>query len=101
MPDLAQFTAFDYSAIPPIDLDALPKELVQYKTDLLAFSEEELLYLRWRMMWKSLARQKQLPPKEFEELEKTIWGIRSGRGFGKTLAAANWLGGEAAELPGL
>lgn len=101
MPDLAQFSAFDYRAIPKIDLDALPKALVQYKTDLLAFSEEELLYLRWRMMWKSLARQKQLPPKEFEELEKTIWGIRSGRGFGKTLAAANWLGGEAAELPGL
>lgn len=101
MPDLMQFSAFDYSVLPSLDLDALPKSLIQYKTDLLTFSEEELYFLRWRMMWKSLARQKQLPPKEFEEYVKTIWGIRSGRGFGKTLAAANWLGGEAAQLPGL
>ena len=101
MADLQQFSAFDYSAIPPIDVDDLPEELEEYRTSLLEFTEEELHFLRWRMMWKSLARQKQLPPREFEELEKTIWGIRSGRGFGKTLAAANWLGGEAAGQPGL
>ena len=101
MPDLQQFSAFDYSVVPKIDLDELPKSLVQYKTDLLEFTEEELHFLRWRMMWKSLARQKQLPPKEFDEFVKTIWGIRSGRGFGKTLAAANWLGGEACSIPGL
>ena len=101
MPDLQQFSAFDYSAVPRIDLDDLPKELQDYKTSLLQFSEEELHFLRWRMMWKSMARQKQLPPKEFEEFEKTIWGIRSGRGFGKTLCAANWLGGRACSAPGL
>lgn len=101
MPDLMQFSAFDYTTLPKLDLDKLSKPLRQYRNDLLEFTDEELHFLRWRMMWKSLARQKQLPPKEFDEYVKTIWGIRSGRGFGKTLAAANWLGGEAAEMPGL
>ncbi len=101
MSDLQQFSAFDYSVIPKIDLDNLPKNLRQYKSDLLTFTDEELHFLRWRMMWKSMARHKQLPPKEFEEYVKTIWGIRSGRGFGKTLAAANWIGGEAATISGL
>jgi len=101
MPELQQFSAFDYSVQPRIDLDNLPKSLVQYKTDLLAFTEEELHFLRWRMLWKSMARQKQLPPKEFESFVKAIWGIRSGRGFGKTLCAANWIGGGACSVPGL
>ena len=98
---LQQFSAFDYSVIPKLDLENLPTELEDYKQDLLQFTDEELHFLRWRMMWKSMARQKQLPPKEFDEYVKTIWGIRSGRGFGKTLSAANWIGGEAAEHPGL
>jgi len=101
MPELQQFSAFDYTVMPKIDLDELPEELIQYRTDLMAFTEEELHFLRWRMMWKSMARQKQLPPKEFEEFVKTIWGVRSGRGFGKTLCAANWLGGRACSIPGL
>lgn len=101
MPELIQFSAFDYSAMPKIDLDNLPKSLNQYKKDLLEFTEEELHFLRWRMMWKSMARQKQLPPKEFEDFTKAIWGIRSGRGFGKTLSAANWIGGDACSVPGL
>ncbi len=101
MPSLQQFSAFDYSALPKVDLDDLPTELEQYRQDLLEFTEEELHLLRWRMMWKSLARKKQLPPDEFETLVKTIWGIRTGRGFGKTLAASNWLGGQAAEVPGM
>ena len=65
-----------------------------------SFTEEELHFLRWQICWKAMARQKQLPPAIFESLEKTIWGIRSGRGFGKTLAAANWLGAEAWKVPG-
>ena len=64
-----------------------------------SFSKEELLVIRWRMCWKAMARRKQLPPPEFESLEKTIWGIRSGRGFGKTLLAANWMGIEACGFP--
>ncbi len=63
------------------------------------FSEEELHLLRWRMCWQAMARRKQLPPPEFLRMEKMIWGIRSGRGFGKTLAAANWLGVCACEFP--
>jgi hypothetical protein len=101
MPDLQQFSAFDYTTVPRLDLDNLPAGLRQYKQDLLQFTEEELHFLRWRMMWKGLAREKQLPPTEFEDYTKTIWGIRSGRGFGKTLAAANWIGGEAAETRGI
>ncbi|WP_455363583.1 terminase large subunit domain-containing protein [[Eubacterium] cellulosolvens] len=65
-----------------------------------AFTPEELLFLRWQMCWKAMAREKQLPPPEFQSGDKTIWGIRSGRGFGKTLCAANWLGGEACRIPG-
>lgn len=64
-----------------------------------SFTEEELLLLRWRMCWKGMAREKQIPPISFQNGDKTIWGIRSGRGFGKTLTAANWLGVEAALFP--
>ena len=60
------------------------------------FSEEELQLLRWRICWRRMARIKQLPPPEFESMEKSIWMIRSGRGFGKTLTGANWLAIEAA-----
>lgn len=88
---------FDYS----LDLDNLPDELRDYRRALEDFTLEELHLLRWRMIWKAMAREKQLPPREFDEFEKTIWGIRSGRGFGKTLAAANWIGGEAAMAPAL
>lgn len=73
-------------------------ELKQYKDTLATFTEEELLFLRWRMMWRAKARKKQLPPKEFEEFEKTIWMCRSGRGWGKTLVGSNWLGMEAASF---
>lgn len=90
----------DYTA--PL-LDSLPpeqaKEIAKYKDTLASFTEEELLFLRWRMMWKAKARVKQLPPKEFESFEKTIWMCRSGRGWGKTLVGSNWLGMEAAAFP--
>ena len=65
-----------------------------------AFTTEELHFLRWQICWKAMARVKQLPPEEFAKGLKTIWGIRSGRGFGKTLSAANWLGTEACIIPG-
>jgi phage terminase large subunit-like protein len=84
-------------------LSAFPAEqqqaLKQYEDTLATFTEQELLFLRWRMMWKAKARQKQLPPKEFETFEKTIWMCRSGRGWGKTLVGANWLGMEGASFP--
>ena len=65
-----------------------------------AFTMEELHFLRWQICWKAMARYKQLPPLEFINGDKTIWGVRSGRGFGKTLCAANWLGAEACMIPG-
>ena len=63
------------------------------------FTEEELHLLRWRICWQRMARNKQLPPAEFTRMEKMVWGIRSGRGFGKTLAAANWMGITACTYP--
>jgi len=73
--------------------DQLPEDTAE-KIEL--FSEEELHLLRWRICWRQMARVKQLPPPEFESMEKSIWLIRSGRGFGKTLTGANWLAIEAA-----
>jgi len=102
MPAAVQhFSAFDYLEMPKADLDNLPKNLVQFKSDLDGFTEEELHLLRWRMAWKGMAREKQFPPETFASFEKTIWGVRSGRGFGKTLCAANWLGGEACAVSGI
>lgn len=59
-----------------------------------SFTEEELHLLRWRICWRRMARLKQLPPSEFEDPADDcyILGVRSGRGFGKTLMAANWMG---------
>jgi hypothetical protein len=76
--------------------EAVSHQLKEYKDVLGQFTQEELLFLRWRMMWRAMARQKQLPPKEFDSFEKTIWVARSGRGWGKTLVGSNWLGMEAA-----
>lgn len=66
-----------------------------------SFTLEDLLLLRWRLKWKATARRKQIPPEFLPKSEK-IWrffGIRSGRGFGKTMSAANWIGLEAALDP--
>jgi len=70
---------------------------LQKKLD--GLSLEDLLILDWGVQWRQTARRKQLPPAEFLTGEKPIWGLRSGRGFGKTLTAANWLGMEAALNP--
>lgn len=92
---------FDYSS----SIDSLPDELTadletidpNWRDVLQAFTDQELLLLRWSICWKQIARAKQLPPESFVSAEKIYWGIRSGRGFGKTLSAANWLGLEAAK----
>lgn len=68
-------------------------QLLEALTEL---SERELLIMRWRLRWLSVSREKQRPPLEFLHGNKFIWFIRSGRGFGKTMSAANWLGLEAA-----
>lgn len=56
----------------------------------------ELQLLEWRLRWQKTARPKQLaPPGDWSN-----WGILAGRGFGKTLTGANWLGLEACNDPG-
>ena len=56
---------------------------------------EELLLMRWRLKWHREARRKQLaPPEPWKE-----WGVRSGRGWGKTKTGSNWLGIAAALDP--
>lgn len=71
------------------------KEQSEYAKKLDSMSLTDLLILRWGLQWRSTARVKQTPPPEFETGDKPFWGLRSGRGFGKTLTAANWQGMEA------
>ena len=93
------YTPLDFNYEKPV-LDHFTPEvsgqLKQYKDVLATFTPEELYFLRWKMMWRAKARIKQLPPKEFDQFEKQIWMVRSGRGWGKTLVGSNWLGQEAA-----
>lgn len=80
--------------------DEIKEQLPEDTAELLAgFTEEELHYLRWRVCWQQMARAKQLAPQEFIDMLKPIWLIRSGRGFGKTLTGANWIGDQAWMLP--
>jgi len=81
-------------AVASFPLKLVPEEL---RKELEAFTREDLELLRWQLGWKAKARKKQLPP---EDDEWTYFGIKSGRGFGKTLCAANWLGIEACRDPG-
>lgn len=60
------------------------------------FTDHDLQLLHSRLQWRRLARKKQLPP------EEDIWdffGIKSGRGFGKTLCGAKWVFEQAATHP--
>ena len=65
---------------------------------LAVLEKEELEVLRWKLRWKAKARPKQLPPDETNPNWK-IWGSLTGRGTGKTLTGANWIGLEAALTP--
>lgn len=56
-------------------------------------SPHDLLLLDWKIRWTRKARRKQMPP---DDNSWGIYGIRAGRGFGKTEAGANWLGLSAA-----
>lgn len=67
-------------------------------------TREELAVLKWRLEWQEKARPKQLAPgcpgsANGDNPDWASWGIMSGRGFGKTLTGANWLGLEAASAP--
>ena len=62
------------------------------RQELEQMSLEGLALLRWRMAWRHQARTKQLAP---EDHSWNFFGIQSGRGWGKTKSAANWLGIQA------
>lgn len=73
-------------------------------TILEAMSREQLALLKWRLVWTEKARDKQLAPgwagsANGEATTWASWGAMSGRGFGKTLMGASWLGIEAASCP--
>jgi len=71
------------------------------RKQLAAFNTEDLILLRWKMLWKAQARRKQIPPTLLPSGKPwKVFGVRSGRGFGKTLMGANWLGQAAASDPG-
>jgi phage terminase large subunit-like protein len=83
---------------PQINAAAMREELNK-------LSREDLALLEWRLKWRSQARPKQLPPDDpchgmLATPDWVSWGIRSGRGFGKTRSAANWLGLAAADQAG-
>jgi len=78
------------------DFIDLHPELVDVHHALASLDKYDLAVLEWRLRWQKQARAKQLaPPGKWN-----TWGIMSGRGFGKTLTGANWLGIEAALQPG-
>lgn len=74
------------------------------------FDDVELAMLEARVAWKRTARVKQLPPDQWPAdfmfrgvagpRDWRVWGIRSGRGFGKTRSAAEWIWPEAVNDPG-
>jgi phage terminase large subunit-like protein len=71
----------------------LPETELRQELDQL--TEHELALMYWKARWLRQARPKQLPPSG----DWKVFGICSGRGFGKTLAGANWIGLEAAQHP--
>lgn len=87
---------FDFEDLDDEIKDQLPENTAEV---LQLFSEEDLHFLRWRICWQRMARAKQLPPQSFLDMHTPIWMIRSGRGFGKTLTGANWIGEQAWMLP--
>ena len=87
---------FDFDDLDDEIKDQLPEDTADI---LQMFSDEDLHFLRWRICWQAMARAKQLPPEEFINMMKPIWLIRSGRGFGKTLTGANWIGEQAWMFP--
>lgn len=61
------------------------------------FSDEDLELATARLRWRALARRKQLPP---DDNKWDFFGIKSGRGFGKTVSGARWIADSAASDPG-
>lgn len=60
-------------------------------------SDADLHLLHSKLQWRRIARRKQIPP---EDNKWDFYGVKSGRGFGKTLSAAKWIFEQAASDPG-
>lgn len=74
-------------------IEPAPNEALAENLEKLTF--EELQLLRWQLKWRKKARPKQLPP----DGAWTTWGLRTGRGWGKTETGASWLIEQAATNP--
>lgn len=78
------------AAIPPHELAAALSTLDEYQLHL----------IKWQLRWRAQAREKQIAPLTLPNgMPWFIWYLTSGRGFGKTLTGANWLGLKAAQDP--
>lgn len=77
------------------NLDA--KDPAELRKILAKLSDSDLETLGTKLRWRALARRKQLPP---DDNKWDFFGIKSGRGFGKTLTGARWLVDEALADPG-
>jgi phage terminase large subunit-like protein len=73
-----------------VSLDSITEQSLE------ALSDDELSMLEWRLNWKSIRRDKQAPPSP----DFSLWLIMAGRGFGKTMTGANWVGEGAIDDPG-
>lgn len=72
----------------------------QLRSELEGLTDADLHLLRARMRWKKVARAKQIPPPALDTgAPWDFFGIKSGRGFGKTLSGAQWLALEALNDP--
>jgi len=60
----------------------IPKDPQELRSLLATLNVEELALINWKLSWQKRARPKQLPP---EDNSWSIYGIKSGRGFGKRL----------------
>lgn len=77
-------------------LKKVSDSIVKLRLKLENLTDFDLRLLLWKLQWKAQARKKQIEP----DGKWFTWGIRSGRGFGKTLSGAQWIGQAGAADPG-
>lgn len=80
------------------------------RAELNKLTRQEIAVLQMKLQWRAKARSKQLSPDDPQGYFAQVlgapvpdwysWGLRSGRGFGKTLTAANWVAPNACDNPG-
>jgi phage terminase large subunit-like protein len=73
------------------------RDHISLRRTLQELSDEDLEVLGAKLRWRAVARRKQLPP---DDNQWDFFGIKSGRGFGKTVSGARWLVDAALSDPG-